>query len=466
MMPITTLAIAGVTHATLKAHLLPGDGKEAAAILICSRSPPPRLRLLVRQTILVPHDACSVRNPVAITWPGSFIEDAIDLAEPERLVIILLHSHPGGWLEFSHIDNESDARVMPGLFEAFGSWHGSAIMTPDGAIRARLYSPDMVCNPIDLVTVAGDDIACWWNSGIRNGIPDYRPVAFTSAMRDELSRLSVAVVGVSGTGSIVAEQVARLGFGSITLVDPDKVETKNLNRILNSTRRDADEECAKTAMFANAIASYRGGNVAISIPDTFSTRRAIEAVGQCDVIFCCVDSQEGRQIADFIALAFLTPLFDVGVVIPTYDDDGKVAIADVCGRIDYVQPGGATLGDRGVYTPEGLRAEYLRRVNPDAYQDELNAGYIKGILEEAPSVITLNMRAASALVNEYIARAFPFRQESNRLYARTMFSLAACEEDHDPEDHFKPRDQSLFARGTAEPFLGLLMFQKSRRDKA
>ncbi|MDX0840021.1 ThiF family adenylyltransferase [Sinorhizobium medicae] len=463
MMPARTLAMAGTMHSMLKAHLL-SDGNEAAAILVCAPSPGPRQRLVVRRVILVPHDACPVRMPDAIVWPGAYIEDAIDIAEPEGLVIILLHSHPGGWLQFSQIDNESGSRVIPGLFHAFGDCHGSAIMTPEGAIRARLYAPDMTSQPVDLVTIAGDDIRYWWNDRIVNAVPAGRPLAFTGAMTEELSRLSAAVIGVSGTGSITAEQVARLGFGTVTLVDPDRIEKKNLNRILNSTLADAEAARSKVEMFAAAVVSHRGGGVAVSIADTLATREAIETVGQCDVIFCCVDSKEGRQYADLIASAFVVPLFDVGVTIPTFLDEGEVAIADVSGRIDYVQPGGSTLSDRLVYTQESLRAEYLQRTDPAAFQGELAAGYFKGILEEAPSVITLNMRAASALVNEFIARAYPFRQEPNRNYARVAFSLAACEEDHHSEDDFERQENALLGRGAAEPLLGLPLFR--RKDAA
>ncbi len=465
MKPARTLAMTSVTHASLKQHLL-SDGNEAAAILVCARSPGPRNRLVARQSILVPHDACPVRKPDFIVWPGAYIEEAIDAAEPEGLVIILLHSHPGGWLEFSRVDDESDKKVIPGIFEAFGTSHGSAIMTPDGAIRARLYSPDMNSQTVDLVTVAGDDISQWWNDAIIAGAPAARPLPFTSGMTTELSRLSAAVVGVSGTGSIAAEQLARLGFGTVTLIDPDNVEEKNLNRILNSTRKDAEQGVAKVDMFSNAIASHRGEGVAVIVADLLGSRKAVEEVGQCDVIFCCVDSKEGRMYADLIASAFVLPLFDVGVTIPTFLDGGKVAIADVSGRIDYIQPGGSTLSDRGVYTPEGLRAEHLRRVDPAAFQDEMAAGYIKGILEEAPSVITLNMRAASALVNEFIARAYPFRQEPNRNYARSEFSLAACDEEHYSEDEYDRRENDLLGRGDAEPLLGLPQFRKPRMDVA
>lgn len=251
MKPVVTLAFAGVTHKMLMKHLLPGDGYEAAAILICAHSPLPRRRLVVQQTILIPHEACSRRTPDAIVWPGAYIEDAIDIAEREGLVIVLLHSHPGGWLEFSEVDDASDARVLPGLFQAFGEHHGSAIMTPDGVIRARLYDANMNCDPVDLVTVAGDDISFWWNDHISNGVTSKRPLAFTGDMTRETNRLSAAVIGVSGTGSITAEQASRLGF-SVTLIDSDRIEKKNLNRILNSTSEDAEKNRFKVEMFADA----------------------------------------------------------------------------------------------------------------------------------------------------------------------------------------------------------------------
>lgn len=92
--PVLTLT--GVLYERLQAHLYPGDGKEAAAILICSRTPGPRLRLLAKDLILVPHAECGVRERDEIYWPGEYLEKAIDQAEPFGLAIILVHSHPGG----------------------------------------------------------------------------------------------------------------------------------------------------------------------------------------------------------------------------------------------------------------------------------------------------------------------------------------------------------------------------------
>lgn len=463
MIPETTLAFSSVLHAEVKAHLFPSDDLEAAAILICTRTPGQRLRLLVREAVLVPHGACNRREHDAITWPGEYLERAIDIAEQTGCAVVLIHSHPGGLFEFSLADDESDQRVIPCLFHACGAMHGSAVMTADGAIRARLYDPGLQVRPVDLVTVSGDDLSYWWTDKATNRGPGDRPIAFTSGMTAELGQLSALVIGASGTGSITGEQLARLGFGCVQVVDFDRIEWKNLNRVLNSSRADADANRLKVEVFAEAVNGYRGEGVAIAVPTSITTREAVLAAADCDVVFCCVDTLEARHIADLIAAAFLLPLFDVGVVIPVRQKGDTFAVADVCGRLDYVQPGGSTLQDRGIYTPESLRGEYLRRVAPEAHQQELEAGYLMGLVEEAPAVISLNMRAASACVNEFIARAYPFRLEPNYLYARTEFSLAACEEEYFAETAFTRTPSHILARGNAEPLLGMPMLKGPAR---
>lgn len=451
----TALAFAGIQHGRLRAHLFPGDGLEAAAILLCSRSAPPRIRLLVRDLILVPHKACRIRRADSLTWPGHYIEQALELAETEDLTVVPIHSHPGGYFAFSDSDDESDRGVIASLLQSHGQFHGSAIMVPNGAVRARWYGHHMKAQPIELVTVSGHDLIYWWERNAIAESMDRRPMAFTSDMSRELGLLTAGIIGVSGTGSVCAEQACRLGFGRVKLIDFDKVEMKNLTRILNSTLADARASRLKVEVFAEAVSAYRGEGVAEAVPLSILARDAIIAAGQCDVIFCCVDSLEARQIADLIATAFLLPLFDVGVVIPVRDARGIPAIGDVCGRIDYVQPGRSTLRDRGVYTPESLRAEYLRNAAPDAHREEMQAGYLPGTIEEAPAVITLNMRAAAACMNEFVARAYPYRHESNERYARTQFSLAACEEEFTPESDFPCAPNSSLGRGSLEPLLGM-----------
>jgi hypothetical protein len=460
----STLVLPSSIHGQLRSHLFPGDGMEAAALLLCARVGSRRLKLLVKDVIAVPHAACRRRTPDSISWPGEFVEMAIDRAETEGLSIMAVHSHPGGGFWFSETDDASDRLLMPALFSGTGETCGSAVMVPEGAIRARLYG--QICKPtnVDLAMIPGNDISLWWAEDTRANGPAMKPMAFTSGMTSWLNRLSACVIGVSGTGSIVVEQLARLGFGEIILVDFDKIELRNLNRILNSKLEDAEAGTLKVDMFARAVQKYRTNCEIIQIPHSVNARDVVLAACEADVLFSCVDTAEGRHIADRLSAYFTLPLLDVGVSIPTRRNKlGENEIVEVCGRIDYVFPGGSTLQDRDVYNAASLEAEYLAKADPNAHNRKVADGYLPGIGEQAPAVITLNMRGSSACVMEWIARTFPFRHFSNADRARTVFMLADGDEDYFPEQHFPRMAQFPVAAGMQEPLLGLPVLGKERR---
>jgi hypothetical protein len=451
-----TLVVPQPAFRRLYTHLFPSDGLEAAALLLCASMEGRRWKLLVRDLIEVPHEACAGRAPDSLTWPGAYVETAIDRAEAEGLTVIAVHSHPGGLFEFSPLDDRSDKLLMPAVFHGTGREAGSAIMVPSGALRARLYGAEGVPAPIDLVMAAGDDLHFWWAAEAAADGPSRRPVAFTSGMTQWLGLLSACVIGVSGTGSVVAEQLARLGFGEIILIDFDKIEGRNLNRILNSTIVDADAGRLKVEMFAAAVKRYRPNCGVVSVPASIATRGAVLAASEADLLFSCVDTAGGRHLADRMSAYFAIPLFDVGVSIPTRKGGtSEREIAEVCGRIDYVFPGGSTLHDRGAYCGATLEAEYLARAAPDAHLRKVADGYLRGIEEQAPAVIALNMRAAADCVMEFIARAFPFRHGPNASRARTLFMLADGDVDFVPEPDFLASAPYPVAAGFLEPLLGL-----------
>lgn len=333
---------------------------------------------------------------------------------------------------------------------------------PDGRILARMYSRNGEVIPVDLVSVAGGELRYWWREGI--AYPASRPMAFTPEMSHELGRLTACVIGVSGTGSVTAEQVCRLGFGRVIGIDHDHVEEKNLNRILNTTLADAQGAKTKVHTFADRINLLRAEPFFSPVDADVMTRRSVLAASQADVIFCCVDKLRARMVADRLAAAFLLPLIDVGVAIPTRATPNGLAIAEVTGRVDYVFPGGSSLADRGVYTAASLHAEALEEADPAAHAEQVKAGYIDGMSEQGPSVITLNMRAASACVMEFIARAYPFRQQQNCSFARTRFMLAEAFEEHEAESAFPVKSTPLLGIGDTEPLLGLPVLGHQERS--
>lgn len=462
-----TLILQGAQHAQLKRHLFPGDGKEAAAMVLCTRQRVgDQLKFLARVVLLVPHAECQ-RFRDRLEWPGSYLDLALDTAKADDLSIFLLHSHPSGYPQFSAIDDGSDAEIIQTLALARTDpasdgwrWHGSAIMLPQGEIRARTYDATGVALPIELVAVYGDDLKFFWEDSIGN--IERRPIAFTSDMRDELERLHAVVVGVSGTGSIVAEQLLRMGFGEITAIDFDHIEEKNLNRILNSTTQDAKQKMLKVTCFKRSAESVRPQTEVHSVDLSIEEPAAIELASAGDILFSCVDTETGRHICDRLAAAMLQPLFDVGVSLPVERRGGRSEISNIAVRIDYVQPGGSTLLDRQVYTPLGLAAEGMSRADPEGYAKRVAEGYMPGSEEHAPSVICVNMLASSKVILEFIARAYPYRIDANSKYTHQQEDWVGDDIDRRSEDLFIARPFDILARGLGSPLLGLPELEDKR----
>src|SRR5437764_724690 len=61
---------------------------------------------------------------------------------------------------------------------------------------------------------------------------------FGSSIQRQLRSLRIAVVGVGGTGSIIAQELAHLGVADFLFLDPDTVAETNLNRLAGATRND------------------------------------------------------------------------------------------------------------------------------------------------------------------------------------------------------------------------------------
>jgi proteasome lid subunit RPN8/RPN11 len=119
----TTLVLPRPLMERLRAHLFPGDGLEAAGLLLCGSAAGRRQKLLGRDWLPVPHKACQ-RYADYITWPGEYVEKAIAKAEANGLSIIAVHSHPGGLFAFSDADESRlDALALPR--------HGSGLRLSD-----------------------------------------------------------------------------------------------------------------------------------------------------------------------------------------------------------------------------------------------------------------------------------------------------------------------------------------------
>ena len=252
-----TLRITDSQHGQLMCHLLPKDGKEAVAIALCGQANyGVRSASTVFKIVEIPYEEC-VRSEGRVTWPTQRLRHLIDAAKRSEMRILKIHSHPGGYANFSDRDDTSDRELFGAIARRLSGEHLSAVMLPDGSIFARLVGPRDIGPLIDQIFVVGDSIISWTN-GVdkRTAIFDARHRQFFGDKTTELlSQLSIGVVGVSGTGSPTVEMLARLGVKRLILVEPDFVELKNLNRIYGSTAADAKARRNKAHMMKTHIDS-------------------------------------------------------------------------------------------------------------------------------------------------------------------------------------------------------------------
>jgi hypothetical protein len=423
-------------HIALREHLLPGDGLEAVAVALCGRR---RSRsnhcLTVRSIVMIPYDECKERTPDRVTWSPLRLVPLLEEAARRDLAILKIHSHPGGYPQFSSVDDESDADLFNSVFGWTDSEfpHASAVMLPDGRLFGRAILRDGGFQPLDSILVPGDDIHFWTSEygGAAPAFAQRHAQLFGSGTTQRLREMAVAVVGCSGTGSPVIEQLARLGVGRLVLVDPDHIEEKNLNRILNARREDAYLKRSKVEVLARAIASMGFATEVDIIKENLATPRAVKAVAECDVVFGCMDGVEGRHLLNRLAAFYLLPYFDVGVRLVS---DGRGGIDEASGAVHYVRPDGSTLQDRKVYNAEQLKAAGLKRTDPEVYREQVKVGYIQGVEEDRPAVISINMQMASTTVNEFLARLHPYRYDNNGDFAVVRRSFIQGTEYHESEE--------------------------------
>lgn len=444
----SVLRLTEAQHEQLRRHLLPGDGLEAVAVLLCGRARAGAdLVLTGHRLILTPHAEC-VRGADFVTWPLGKMSGLLDEAAAAHLAVVKVHSHPGGYARFSQTDAQSDhaALAAASTWADDGEPHGSLVMLPDGHLFGRLREPNGTFIPIDRVAVVGHDLRFF----------DAHPPAVgqilgagTTAL---MATLSVGVVGCSGTGSIVIEQLLRLGAKELVVVDPDHLEHRNLNRILNSTCRDADDRLPKTELVSRTAAALGGGSKVRGFRTRIQDRAAIAALAQCDVVFGCVDSAEGRQTLNRLAAFYLLPYVDLGVRI---EADGQLGVRAAQGAVQYVRPDGPTLMERGVVTQARLRAESLARTNPEQYADELERGYIRGAAEESPAVITVNMLTAALGVSELLARIQHLRMDPSDEIGATRVDLVGGGLTAEPEPKGGRGFGQDVGRGNCVPLLGM-----------
>jgi len=368
---------------------------ESFAFILARPAPssPKGWRLLVNSIHLPEPEDYEMRSKTFVR-PGAAFRLRIEKqARREGLALIYCHSHPRdpGIPSFSVLDDETEKPLAVYSRKRVGEVPHVALLIGAEGVRARELGG---AAPVEVFEIG--------RRVIRHFPVEVAPVAeqfdrqvraFGEDGQRAIQALRVAIVGLGGTGSVIAQQLAHLGVCKFLLIDPDTLDKTNRNRVVGILKGDVGR--AKVLIARRMIKRLApNSEVTVKQGDVLEkdTGMLLTAV---DFIFCCTDSHGSRHFINQLAYQYFVPCIDMGVVITT--DSGRVT--HFGGRTHMLAPGVSCLVcTDGVLSPQEVRwdlsNERQRAADP----------YFSGRANiTQPAVISLNSTVASHAVTMFLA---------------------------------------------------------------
>jgi hypothetical protein len=245
--------------------------------------------------------------------------------------LALIHSHLGpGWQGMSDDDIVAERDRLAGAVSGrtglplLGmTWGTDGTWSARAWGRAAPFTYERVEIPVVRV-VAEDRLSLSFHPVLRPEPAELPAQEATlsvwgAAAQADIARARVGIVGLGSVGSIVAEGLARIGVSDVVLMDHDRIELRNLDRTLHSTRADATAGTYKVDVSARGIeVSHTAADLdVLTLPESLLTTAGVEAALDCDALICCVDRPWPRWLLNAIAYAHLIPVVDGGIFART-----------------------------------------------------------------------------------------------------------------------------------------------------
>jgi molybdopterin/thiamine biosynthesis adenylyltransferase/proteasome lid subunit RPN8/RPN11 len=371
------------------------------------------------ETILLGREWCPV--PAAhqikgtrhgLTWRPEFDVEMLDRAQREGLGCVILHHHPGGAPGLSTTDTATRDSLMPFLSrEAPDRPHVFAVMG-DGATWGDVYQNGSQAGNLVRTRISGLSVVIWptkvdQQQPASDARHDRLTLGFGPGALERLRATRVCIVGCGGGGSHVAQQLAYLGAGALTLIDADRVELTNLNRLIGAVpgkshrslvdrvlgRGVGDVGQLKVTVLQRMVRSISESTIVEPLAESFPSPATVSAMRDTDVIIACVDRLQVRDDLNRLSKRYLIPLLDVGLeIVPSTSTRGSAIVEAIAGRVTKVLADGPCLRCQGIVDDDKLARE----------RGGLALGYTGPVRLPDPAVVTLNGIVASIATTEVL----------------------------------------------------------------
>lgn len=344
----------------------------------------------------VPERAYAKRDEVSASLKTDYVVDIVNRARLTRTSPVLFHTHPhaSGVPRFSACDDQGEADLKAYFDHRIPDLSPLAVVVgPNGCMARRLGKAIVVP-----VWAIGAEVRLLSDeANVFEGLArhDRQVRAFGQSGQRMISRLRMLVVGAGGTGSLVMQQLAHLGALDVTIIDPDRVEETNLNRLIGARAYDVGTPKVEVARrMAQSINPQM--QVHTIIGDIVDEHQA-DLIGGFDFVFLCTDSHASRAVVCQAAYQFLVPVIDMGVSITA----AVQGISHITGRVQMLAPGLPCLTCTGALDGEQIRREMItpeqRAADP----------YLIGMHEPQPAVVSINSTMASLAVTMFLGAVTP-----------------------------------------------------------
>ena len=270
----------------------------------------------------------------------SELSNLVQKAKQGNFILIDIHNHFNAHPTFSDIDISSRTKALSYFYQQLSTnLHGSIVLGKDNTVDA-IFWKDGKINHIDKILIQGEKMQLILPTHTSINLDDdtsylertqRQTLAFGVEEQKRLKNLTIGIIGLGGIGSIICQELAYLGIRNFILIDGDKVECKNLNRLVGANTKSIGKFKVDVIKSHIDFITDDQANV-VAIPQNIETPDSFDEIKNSDFIFCCAETALAKRLTNKICNAFLIPFIGCWVGI---NQDTKNRLTNVGGNITF-----------------------------------------------------------------------------------------------------------------------------------
>jgi len=384
-----SIAIPEQLNKQLCDHLIREDGEEDLIFAFWNYSNGANRDTALISDLIFPEKGDRQRHG-NVSFNPQYIKRVCREASRRNCGIVFIHSHPfPGWQNMSDDDIIAEKEKLSETVEILTDYPlvGMTIGS-DKTWSGRVWNYNEIKGEYEIqwaesVRCVGEQLKIDFNDFLVKPPKFNQQFKRTRAVwgqqnHEKLAKMRIGIVGLGSVGSMVAEALARMGMEKFVLIDFDKVETHNLDRLVGATKDDIGSykvDIAKRQI--NTVGTAE--NIKIQeLNESLYLREAYINALDCDILFSCVDRPRARYILNHIAYAHLIPVIDGGIQVRFDGDEfSGYEFSGADWQLQTVSPDRPCLQCLEVYSTSDVSMEMSGMLDDSSYLKGLSKDYYK-----------------------------------------------------------------------------------------